>query len=367
MSEVNRTFELGKLYSDRGEFTAAVEQLKNASMEFFAKKQFSEFMKCQNLLLRIYAEQEKYEEINSTKEILQDLVLKQGLELNSKTFYTLALCSHYKNQFESAHEYIQKALALALSSDNKEDICRAILGVAMVYASPTYKKYAEALKEIYNLDVFFQVIDLPDVKASALMLNAFILQQLKKYDEALQVIWKAYDIVRETKNVVMGSYLTLMLADVSFELGDKDLARTYLFLASKSVDTNEQIRLAHVLRKYQEKIGGTADLSYDLVFDETNHAVLEKRIGKIDLKNQFILLDLLKLFVQNPGTVYSKEFLVENVWKQPYDPSVHDNKIYVTIKRLRKMIEPDYEKPKYIFRAKNGYYLNKSARVQIQH
>ena len=89
-------------------------------------------------------------------------------------------------------------------------------------------------------------------------------------------------------------------------------------------------------------------------------------MGRIDFKNQFILLDLLRLFVQNQGTVYSKEFLVEHVWKQPYDPVVHDNKIYVTIKRLRKLIEPDFDKPKYIFRAKNGYYMNKSARVLLE-
>jgi DNA-binding winged helix-turn-helix (wHTH) protein len=58
--------------------------------------------------------------------------------------------------------------------------------------------------------------------------------------------------------------------------------------------------------------------------------------------------------------------IVEKIWKQSYDPGVHDNKLYVTIKRLRKMIEPDFEKPKYIFRAKNGYYLNKNARVLLQ-
>jgi DNA-binding response OmpR family regulator len=92
---------------------------------------------------------------------------------------------------------------------------------------------------------------------------------------------------------------------------------------------------------------------------------VERKLGRIDFKNQFILLDLLRLFVQNQGTIYSKEYLVENIWRQPYDPAVHDNKIYVTIKRLRKLIEPDYEKPKYIFRAKNGYYMNKAARVHL--
>ncbi|WP_232468961.1 winged helix-turn-helix domain-containing protein [Bdellovibrio bacteriovorus] len=83
--------------------------------------------------------------------------------------------------------------------------------------------------------------------------------------------------------------------------------------------------------------------------------------------SSYYWIDLLRLFVQNQGQIYSKEFLVENVWKQPYDPAIHDNKIYVTIKRLRKLIEPDYEKPKYIFRAKNGYYMNKAARVHFEH
>ena len=44
----------------------------------------------------------------------------------------------------------------------------------------------------------------------------------------------------------------------------------------------------------------------------------------------------------------------------------HDNKIYVTIKRLRKLIEPDYDKPRYIFRAKNGYYLNKNTKILME-
>jgi DNA-binding response OmpR family regulator len=102
------------------------------------------------------------------------------------------------------------------------------------------------------------------------------------------------------------------------------------------------------------------------VFELDSHTVTEKKIGKVDFKNQFILLDLLKLFAQNQGRVYSKEFLVENVWKQNYDPAIHDNKIYVTIKRLRKLIEPDYEKPKYIFRAKNGYFMSKGAKIFVE-
>ncbi len=367
MNQSDRSFELGKLYCDRGEFVPAMEHLSEASEYYFAEKNFSQYLKCQNLLLRVYAEREQFEDINLTKEKLQDLVLKEGFELNSKTYYTLAVCATYKGQHETALDYLQKALAIALASDFKEDICHAIFGLAMVYSHPKIGRQSDALKEIYNLQVFFQVYQMPELQASSLLLNADILKQLKKYDEAIDILWRAYDVIKETRNVVMGNVLLGALADSYFELGDKDMARTYIVLASRSVDSENHRRTARMIKTLSEKIGGDSHSNFDLIFDEANHAVVEKKMGRIDFKNQFILLDLLRLFVTSQGTIYSKEYLVENVWKQPYDPAIHDNKIYVTIKRLRKLIEPDYEKPKYIFRAKNGYYMNKSARVHFEH
>ena len=68
------------------------------------------------------------------------------------------------------------------------------------------------------------------------------------------------------------------------------------------------------------------------------------------------------MFMGTPGQVYSKEEIVNNIWQQEYDPRVHDNKLYVTIKRLRKLIEPENDKPKYLYRAKNGYYFNKDVK-----
>lgn len=367
MSQSDRSFELGKLYCDRGEFDPAIANLREASAGYFASKNFSQYLKCENLLLRIFAEREQFEEIHSTKEKLQDLVLKEGFELNSKTYYTLAVCASYKGQVETALDYLQKALAIALAADSKEDICQAIFGLAMCYADPKMNRHSDALKEIYNLQVFFQVYQMPELQVSSLLLNADILVQMKKFDEAVEILWKAYDSLKVTKNIVSTSYLLVQLADCYFELGEKDMARMYISMAQRSLDPKNQARLAKFVTYYAEKIGGEIQSSFDLIFDEENHQVIEKKIGKIDFKNQFILLDLLHLFVRNQGTVYSKEYLVENVWKQPYDPSVHDNKIYVTIKRLRKLIEPDYEKPKYIFRAKNGYYMNKAARVHLGH
>ncbi len=365
MNQLDRVFELGKLYTDRGEFGPAIEQLSEAAKGYFVEKNYSQYLKCTNLLLRIYAEREQYEDVNLTKEKLQDLVLNEGFELNSKTYYTLAVCASYKGQTEVSMDYCQKALAIALAADNKEDICHAIFGLAISYAHTG--RLPDALKEIYNLQVFFQVYQLPDLEAASLMVNADILKQMKKYDEAIEVLWKAYDVIKETRNVVMSNYLMGAMADAYFEIGDKDMARTYINLAQRSIDGENHRRLSRMAKSLAEKIGGETQSNFDLIFDEANHSVVEKKIGRIDFKNQFILLDLLRLFVLNQGQIYSKEYLVENVWKQPYDPAIHDNKIYVTIKRLRKLIEPDYEKPKYIFRAKNGYYMNKAARVHFEH
>lgn len=363
----DQDFEVGKLYCDRGDFKTSLGHLKKAAQGYFSDKNFSSYLKTMNLLLRIHAEMENFDEIHQTKEKLQDLVLKEGFELNSKTYYTLAVCAAYKDQTGTALDYLQKALAIALASDHKEDICHAIFGLASVYSDPKIGKYTDALKEIYNLEVFFQVYSMPELKISSQMLNASILRQLKKYDEAIEVLWRAYDDIKTTKNLNVIVNLQLMLGKCYFDLGDKEIARLYLGLASKSVDSENNVRMYKRVHAALAELGGDPEKNFDLIFDEHSHSVTERKLGRIDFKNQFILLDLLRLFMRNQGVVYSKEYLVENVWKQTYDPTVHDNKIYVTIKRLRKLIEPDYEKPKYIFRAKNGYYMNKGARVSIEH
>lgn len=363
-SKFDQTFEIGKLYADRGDFDLAMSRLQDASKGYLEEKNFLGYLESETLLLRIHAEREDLEKIQAFKERLQDLVLQEGFELTSKTYYTLALCAIYRGQHEIALEYLQKALAIALAHDNKSDICYAIVGIAVCYKN--LGRLADSLKEIYNLQVFFQVLDIPEVRISSQFLNAQILNEMKRHDEAAEILWQAYDQIKIQKNMVLHIFVLYYLGCTYAFKGEKEMARAHLRLADNAVDPKNYVRLANAIKQSLKELGGDTSDKYDLVFELANHSILEKKLGRVDFKNQFILLDLLKLFVQNQGQVYSKEFLVENVWKQPYDPAVHDNKIYVTIKRLRKMIEPDYDKPKYIFRAKNGYFMNKSARVLIE-
>ncbi|MCB0411140.1 MAG: winged helix-turn-helix domain-containing protein, partial [Bdellovibrionales bacterium] len=175
-----------------------------------------------------------------------------------------------------------------------------------------------------------------------------------------------YETLKDRKQLYTYLCLLLQMGNTYADMGELDLARMYLNLVKKSLDPANHKRVARILDKRLLELGAESGTQYDLVFDLANNSILEKKKGRVDFHNQFILLDLLRLFLRHPGEVYSKESLVRKIWKQEYDPSIHDNKIYVTIKRLRKMIEPDYDKPKYIFRAKNGYYLNRNTRILFE-
>jgi tetratricopeptide (TPR) repeat protein len=358
-------FETGKLRWELGDFHASIAKLEEAAVLFAQDRDHKKFIKCLTLNLRMYAEMEDHKALEAVKNRLYDYVTREKIELNSTTYYTLALVCSYRGEFPQALEYLEKALALALAEDSKEDMCYAIHGLAAVYWS--LGRGEDALKEIYNLRVFFQVMKLPDLEVSSQILNGDILVSLKRYEEALDVFWKAFEALKNQKN--MYTYVSLLFAmGYSYaEAGEVDLAKTYMRLAQQMADPQNFVFLLRKITELNKRLMGKAENNFDLVFDQTSNSVVERKKGRIDFKNQFILLDMLKLFLKSPGEVYSKEALVKAVWKQEYDPSVHDNKIYVTIKRLRQLIEPDFDKPKYIYRAKNGYYLNRNAKVAIEH
>ena len=362
-NQPERLLEIGKLYCDRGDYGLALPNLQEAAKNFLTNKNFGSYFKALQYILRIHAEREEHDQITQIKENLHDLVIREGIELSSKMYYVLGLCSSLKSQADNAVEYLRKALELGMKANNQEDMCYAILGLSICYRQQ--KRYDEALKEIYNLNIFLEVLSSVELKVAAANSNAQILMDLKKYEQALDILWVAYEGIKQTKQLHAAISIFINIGVCLFETGQKDSAKIYFNLAHKSLDPKSDRRSLNVIEKYLNTLNSNMTSELDIIFDLDNHAIVERSLGKIDFKNQFILLDLLKLFIANQGQIFSKEYLVEHVWKQNYDPSVHDNKIYVTIKRLRKMIEPDYDKPKYIFRAKNGYYLNKSTKVEM--
>ena len=358
----DENLNMAKLLFERGDIIRCVELLE-LHHQSYLEKGTEYYLECSNFLLRAYAELQDHGKIRDLKNALNAWALEKG-ELTPKTYYTLALCESQNGQYEAALELCKKSLALALDQNRKNDICYAITGTAISYYQ--LGRLQEALKEIYNLQIFFDAMELPKLQLTALIVNAHIYRKLEKFPQALEALWNCYEMIKDEKDLYTHFTLLYGLGLTYKESGDLEKARTYLELGVRSIDGKNMKRLHFLLTELLKDVQKSSKSPYDLIYDVQTHAIIEKTKGKIDFKNQFILLEMLKLFLAHPGRIFSKEELIETIWKQSYNPSVHDNKIYVTIKRLRKVIEPDYNKPKYIFLAKNGYYLSKDLRIDVR-
>ena len=79
-------------------------------------------------------------------------------------------------------------------------------------------------------------------------------------------------------------------------------------------------------------------------------------LGGRDVKLTAKEFDLLQMFVTNRGTVFSREQMLETVWK--YDYAGDARTVDVHIRRLREKIERDTSKPEFIFTKWGvGYYF----------
>lgn len=355
--------EIGRLYYERGDVLKAIDVLELEVSRLLLTEDHENLIDSLHLLLRCYAENLNFDKISFYKGMILRLIEKDGVLLTGKTYYVLALCASYMNQDAEGLELCQKALTLAIAHDDKETICLALLGIAISYYF--MDRLEDSLKEMYNLQVFMNVLDLPQIRISSLMLKAQLYRKFGKHDQALEEFWSCYDLIKANKNFYATLSLFYALAQTYKDMGQFDEARKYLQLAHKAIDPKNLKKLANSVEGLLTSLGDKSEPRFDIIYNSAKHLVVEKNKGRVDFNNQFILLDLLELFLNHPGEAYSKEALVKIVWKQSYNPEVHDNKIYVTIKRLRQLIEPDMEKPKYIFRSKHGYYFSKESRVRL--
>ncbi len=351
---------LARLFFERGDILHCVEllePLRNSGI-----KNTELYLECSSRLLQSYAELQDQEKIQQLKQELNKWAEKKG-DLTPRAYYTLALCESRSGRNEVALELCHKSMNLAIRKNSKRDICYAITGIAI--ANYQLGRLQEALKETYNLQIF-DVLSFPKLHLTTRILQAHIYRKLKKYTQAIESLWVCYEMIKKEKDFYTYFALLYGLGLTYKEMGDLEKARVYLELGLNSIDNKNMCHLHKTLSELLKEVQKAGKSSHDIVYDVQSHVIIEKTKGKINFKNQFILLEMLKLFLAHPGRVFSKNELIETIWKQDYNPSVHDNKIYVTIKRLRKLIEPDYNKPKYIFLAKNGYYLNKDIKFQFR-
>lgn len=353
-----------------GDYTVALKGFERAGETASSCGAYAEFVEACTYILRILAEREEFTKLERIESNVLAILNSANLsiQLKSRAMYVLGICSCYQGhtqnkRYEQAMSRFRQAIDFAMLGEDKEALAAPLYGSATVlYAQ---HRYSESLKELERLDVLLSCLRLPDLTSASFLLRAMILRNQQRPDEALRAAWAAFDSLKHNPNLVLYLHSLSTLGTVLIQKGDTTSASLYLDLANRTLKRDQFPRIARLIDEAIVTLGGAAVSEFDLKFDTRTGVLLEKSKGEIRFEGQFILRDLLRAFLESPGRVFTKQDLAEEVWKENYDSGIHDNKIYVTIKRLRKMLENQVDKSDYILRAKNGYFLNPNTRVAI--
>ena len=404
-AQADYLFKLGERQFAGGDFESASATLKSASARFLQTSQYQKYLRSQNYLMVLYTEMENWAEAGRLRQETAQCAQAQNIE-DPIFYYTLGMCSRRKGEYEIAEKYFNQGFALAVQAEKatqnhhnifklltaKINMCFISYGLADLF----YKKnlsIAEAVQELNNMEELLKQarrlesslksmpdglegldaqslknlnLDLEKLDLSCCVLKANLLRKDGRHKEAESLYWFAFERSQKSSDKqYLSPYLFYCMGFNYMEQKEYDQAGIFLNLAQKTALPNCFKKLGRNINQALKKLKEHT-VGYDMVVNFHSKLIVEKQKGNVNFKNQFILLDLLKLFVTTPGTVHSKESLVEKVWKQKYDPCTHDNKIYVTINRLRTLVEPQDSHPKYIFRRREGYYMNETARILLK-
>ncbi|WP_417335195.1 winged helix-turn-helix domain-containing protein [Halobacteriovorax marinus] len=365
--EIGRSFyQLGKLHYDKSDLDAAEENfLKSLKCAERPRDIFSIF-KILGFLIRISSEKLDDEKatayIAHAEELVDDLTKVLG-SLNAEYFYNVGIVKNYSGKFQEAYDNFQFAYKKS-KEENEPDILAKTL-LALSNNCYNRKDYKGALDYLSQLNQLLAIIKKDYLSGAMYLFSAKVYLEVEDFENSLKFFKLANETLQTKKCWNLFGYILLGKGNVYKNMGDFDRALEYFNLASESIDPNVFKRLSNLLKSEIEEVN---DSSVDLYLDRNNRKIKERSLGSIDFKHRFVLLEILFLLAKNPGEYFDKEQLAKSIWKDEYNPLIHDKLIYTSVSRLRKLIEPKAakgEKRKYIIRGKDGYTFNPSAKIRF--
>lgn len=358
----------------RGDYLLAKPEFEKLADRFHRSGDGARFVECSIYVLRLLAEQEAFADVSKIeKRILEFFANHEKTtstvspQLLSRMHYVLGICLVYQGEkHEAAMERFRRSIQFAMSCGVRSALAWPLYGAATVlYARG---RYDDALQELEKLTTLLSCSPIAELTSSSMLLRALILRNQNKIDAALVSAWNAFESLKAQPHLGLYLHTLATLGTIFREKGDSATARIYLDLAQRSLKRIEFPRIARIVDEALVNLRDTKG-DFDLLLDlETNRLGIGGK-GEVRFDGQFLLRDLLTVFmraaIHKPGVVLKKETLVREVWNEIYRPQSHDNKIYVNIKRLRRLLEIDGVTSEFILRGKDGYYLNPKLRFEI--
>lgn len=348
-------YRMAKVFYDKADLESAEDYfLKALDRTVYPRDAFAQF-KCYGFLIRIYSEMLREDEaakfIVEAEKLVENYQVDMG-SLGSDYFYNVGMVHTYKGEFEKSLENFKLSYQKAQKENEPELIAKGLY--AMANACFNLGRYEDSKNFLGQLSELLNILKKGYLKGSMHMLYGNIYKETgdfanadKSYDLAIQLL--------QQKNCwnLLG-YILLGKGTVAKKAGEYTQALLYFKIATNST-SNCYSRLKTLIIDQVEDVN---DSSVDLYLDRHNRVIHEKSIGSIDFKHRFVLLEILFLLAKNPGKSFNKDDLAISIWKDEYNPLIHDKLIYTSISRLRKLIEPKGSARKYILRGKDGYTFN---------
>lgn len=377
-------FELGQLYLEKCDFPNAVDCFEKVKTEALQFHLYDNYFKSIANLLRIHAER-----LDSEKqESLMREVIQVGSSLTNyqryapKLHYNQGVAATYrkdyveaKKQFTIARDLMAQLISEGgLNQKDSEDLKKDWLSVqySFVRIERIEKNYLEAIamstalrKEVEDLthgERPFETLSLYDIEATCLILEGQCFRELGDHAKSLDRFWSAHGILKSHRNWTYYYYVLFGLGLTYMALGNKERAQIFFDLITDAVGDLQLNALKKAIEKESQSL--LVSKGDRLVIDRERKIIVENTLGEIHFERRFVLLEILYLLASQPGKVFSKEELVDKIWRESYNPMIHDSKVYTSISRLRKLIEPDFKRPIYILNERDGYAFNPAIQLE---
>lgn len=349
-------YRLAKIFYDKADFEKAEEHFIEALKRTDLPQDAFAMFKIYGFLIRIYSESlnekeaEKYIKLSSD---LLDQTVATLPSLNGEYFYNAAVVNTYKGDFLEAQKNFSQAYRKAQTENEPELMAKSLY--AMATNAYQMKNFQETIIQLTQLNELLNILKKGYLKGSMHLLWGNALRESGDFVNALPHYDLAMKLLHTKRCWNMHNYVLLNKGIALKKMGEFSKALLLFGIAQNSLDDEYFKRLEQLVMMEVEDVN---DSSVDLYLDRHNRVIHEKALGVIDFKHRFVLLEILFLLAQTPGTYYNKEDLAKMIWKDEYNPLIHDKLIYTSISRLRKLIEPKGIKRQYILRGKDGYTFN---------
>lgn len=365
--EIGRSFyRLAKVHYDKADLSRA-QELFLKSIQYATKPRDAFYIfKTLGFLIRIASEQLDDVKANfyiAECEGLQEELAASLGTLNCEFLYNQGVLHNYRGEFLRSREYFQLTYRKAKEEHEPELLAKCLYALAANCLH--LSEFDRALDCLLELEQLLKIVDKSYLRGSMNMLLGQVYSAQGRFDLALANYEDANRFLQEKKCWNQYGYVLLGRGMIFKQQGKYDQAATYYKMALEVVDRANFKRLTSMLDLEVEDLN---DNNIDLYLDRTNRRIQEKSLGVINFKHRFVLLEILFLLAKSPGQYFDKDQLSKAIWKEEYNPLIHDKLIYTSVSRLRKLIEPkNYkgEKRKYLIRGKDGYCFNPEVKIRF--